>query len=327
MRQSPCCQSAAAWVSPWIQTFDGMAEQGLRCGLGDRFTTPSPHRLCHHRKVQRPLLIIDGDNLAHRAYHSTPKSVTASDGSPMNAIVGFFSMLANIWTKEQPRGIFVAWDTLGVDTYRNKLWPQYQTGRVFDAEIVKQLEMLPSLNEAFLIGVGKEAGYEADDLMAAAAAGEVNQGGTCLLLTTDKDSYQLVSEHVTVLSPQRGSRELARIGPREVVERMGVLPQQVPDFKALSGDSSDKIPGLAGIGPKSAASLLLKHGTLDHVLSNWGRPEDVELAMKFREVCLMRPDAAVALPVGSPDWTAGASSLRLLGANNLADRLSALSMS
>ena len=274
--------------------------------------------------MSRPLLIVDGDNLAHRAYHSTPKTVVGSDGTPINALVGVIGMLSRIWTEEQPRAIFVAWDTLGVDTYRSKLWPPYQTGRIFEPSIVHQLNMLPILCEAFGFGVGKHAGFEADDLMAAAALAEVAQGGTCLLLTTDRDAYQLVNESITVLAPKRGTRELDRIGPHEVVERLGVLPEQVPCYKALAGDSSDKIPGIRGIGPKAAATLLLQHGALEGVLENWSRPAEAEMALMFREVVRMRPEVAVTLPDGPPDWAAGADALRALGANNVADRVSAL---
>lgn len=101
--------------------------------------------------AKRPLLIIDGDNLAHRASHSTPKSVEN------NAIVGCTRMLVNLWEKEQPRGVFVPWDTLGIDTYRNELWPPYQTGQVFEPEIVRQFNLLPDICPAFALGVGKEA--------------------------------------------------------------------------------------------------------------------------------------------------------------------------
>ncbi|MCK9494412.1 MAG: 5'-3' exonuclease [Dehalococcoidia bacterium] len=275
---------------------------------------------------QRPLLIVDGDNLTHRAYHSTPKSVKNADGHPINAITGFFGMLSNVWSTETPRAIFVAWDTLGVPTYRHRLWPSYQEGRVFDPEIVEQLDALPEVCAAFAFGVAKAEGYEADDLMAAAAAAEVAAGGTCLLLTNDRDSYQLVSDDVTVLSPRRGVREMDRIGPPEVVERMGVLPEQVPDFKALAGDSSDRIPGARGIGPKSAAALLLRHGTLDGVLEAGVRPGEAELLLSFREVVRMRPDVPVALPPGPPDWRAGAERLREVGAGRLADRLEQLAV-
>ncbi|HVL37774.1 MAG TPA: 5'-3' exonuclease H3TH domain-containing protein [Fimbriimonadaceae bacterium] len=268
-----------------------------------------------------PLLIVDGDNLAHRAYHSTPKTVRGAEDRPINAIVGFFSMLTRIWQEEHPRGIFVAWDTLGVDTYRSKLWPAYQTGRVFDPEIVEQLELLPALCKACGMGVGKQPGAEADDLMASAARAEVEAGGSCLVLTTDRDAYQLVSDQVTVLAPKRGQRELERVDCREVVARLGVLPEQVPAFKALSGDSSDRIPGLPGVGPKSAASLLLKHGTLQRVLEQWARPEEVRLAETFYEIVLMRGDLAADLPQVQPNWSEGADTLEQIGAAGLAARL------
>ncbi|MBL8059093.1 MAG: hypothetical protein JNK63_00080 [Chthonomonas sp.] len=263
----------------------------------------------------RPLLVIDGDNLAHRAYHSYPKNE-----SETNAIIGFFGMLGRIYNEEQPRGVYVAFDTLGVDTYRNQLWPPYQGGRVFDHSIVEQLGRLPSLCRAFAFGVGKEAGYEADDLMAAAALGEAEAGGKALLLTADRDSYQLVSESITVISPQRGTRELARIGPRQVVERMGVLPEQVPDFKALAGDASDKIPGVRGCGPKSAAAMLLKHGTLDRVVAEW-TPDRAKQILMFREVARMRPEVPVELPSSPPDWAAGADALAAIGLTDLATRM------
>lgn len=269
---------------------------------------------------RRPLLIVDGDNLSHRAYHSTPKTVLGADGSPINAVVGFVSMLLRVWQEEQPRGVFVAWDTLGVDTYRSKLWPPYQTGRMFEPSIVHQLGLLPSVCEAFGFGVGKQAGYEADDLMASATLKELRDGGTCLLYTTDKDSYQLVSDDVTVIAPQRGTRVLDRIGPAQVVERFGVLPEQVPDFKALAGDSSDKIPGAKGIGPKTAASMLLRHGSLEEAISGLGEREAAQVLM-FREVTRMRPDTGVELPSNGPDWQGGVDALRLLGANGLADRV------
>jgi DNA polymerase-1 len=271
--------------------------------------------------ADRPLLIIDGDNLAHRAYHSTPASVQGNEGRPLNAVVGFFGMVSNLWTAEMPRAIFVAWDTLGVPTYRHALWPEYQTGRVFDREIVQQLEILPGLCASFGFGVGKAAGYEADDLMAAAVRVEA---GPCLLVTSDKDSYQLVTDEVTVLNPRKGVRELDRIGPAQVVEKMGVLPEQIPDYKALAGDSSDRIPGARGIGPKSAANLLLKYGDLEGVLANVNRGEEVARIRAFHEIVRMRPDVEVTVPQGPPDWLGGAEAVRALGAGALADRMTKL---
>jgi 5'-3' exonuclease len=271
--------------------------------------------------MKRPLLIVDGDNLAHRAYHSTPKTVRGTDDRPLNAIVGFFGMLARLWVDEHPRAVFVAWDTLEVKTYRHRLWPAYQSGRTFDPELLDQLKALPAICSAFGFGVGKADGYEADDVMASAMRIEVEAGGTCLLFTTDKDAYQLISDSVTVLSPRRGATAMDRIGPLEVVERLGVLPEQVPDFKALGGDPSDRIPGAKGIGAKTAASLLLRHGNLESVLDALQRPTEREQVMRFHEIVQMRSDLDVQLPSAPPDWGSGAETLRKLGAQNLADRL------
>ncbi|MEQ1934021.1 MAG: 5'-3' exonuclease H3TH domain-containing protein [Fimbriimonadaceae bacterium] len=267
------------------------------------------------------MLIVDGDNLAHRAYHTTPKTVSAPDGTPINAIVGFFSILARLWTSEGKGPVFVAWDTLGVDTYRNKLWPPYQTGRIFEPSIVTQLNMLPMVCEAFGFGVGKEPGYEADDIMATVA---LRASGPALLYTTDKDSYQLVTDRVKVLAPQRGGKPPIHIGPPQVVEILGILPEQVPDFKALAGDPSDKIPGARGIGPVTAAALLLKNGSLEAVLKDWSKPEEADQLLMFREVVRMRTNASVQLPDSKPDWVSGANALRALGADNLATRIEAL---
>jgi DNA polymerase-1 len=276
---------------------------------------------------ERPLLIIDGDNLAHRAYHSMPKSLRSKDGRPINAIIGWTNMLVTLWDSERPRSIFAAWDTLGVDTYRHKLWPSYQAGRVFDDAIVKQLDLLPTVAAAFGFGVGKRAGYEADDFMAAAAIAETRRGGRSLLLTTDRDAYQLVGDRVTVLAPRTGVRDLVRIGPEQVVERMGVLPEQIPDFKALAGDSSDNIPGARGIGPKAAAALLLTYGTLEAVLearADTIPPATAEQLLTFKRIVSMQSDVEVELPeTAPPNWSRAAARLRELGADNLSERIAA----
>jgi DNA polymerase-1 len=278
---------------------------------------------------ERPLLIVDGDNLAHRAYHSMPKSLRSSDGKrPINAIVGWTNMLLTVWEAEQPRSIFVAWDTLGVDTYRHTLLPTYQGGRVFDDAIVKQLDWLPAVAQAFGFSNGKRAGYEADDFMAAAAFAETKRGGHSLLLTTDRDAYQLVSDTVLVLAPRKGVRDLMRIGPAEVVERLGVLPEQVPDYKALAGDASDKIPGAKGIGPKAASALLLKYGTLEAILAartDTIPPSLAEQLLIFKHIVSMQgDDLEVELPeTAPPNWANAAAELGRLGAANLSERVAA----
>ncbi|MBV9357148.1 MAG: 5'-3' exonuclease [Chloroflexi bacterium] len=273
-----------------------------------------------------PLLVVDGDNLAHRAYHSIPKGVKGANGRPINAIVGWTNMLLYLWQTEQPRAVFVGWDTLGVPTYRHKLWPEYQAGRQFDDAIVKQLNWLPELCAAFGFGVGKGAGYEADDFLASAAREEEAQGGTSLVLTNDRDAYQIVTDATTVISPRKGIRELARIGPRQVVDYFGVLPEQVPDYKALAGDASDNIPGAKGVGPKAAAALLLKYGTLEHVLTAWAstglRAGELDQLRAFCQIATVHADLPVTLPAsGPPHFEAASALLRQWGANNLADRV------
>ena len=273
----------------------------------------------------RPLLVLDGDNLAHRAYHSIPKTVRGEGGRPINAVIGWTNMVLGLWDSERPRAVFSAWDTPSTPTYRHALWPEYQAGRVFDADLLEQLDLLPELARTLGFGVGKQAGYEADDFMAAAAVREAGQGGSALLVTSDRDAYQLVTERVTVLAPRKGISDMPRIGEREVVERLGVLPGQVADFKALAGDASDNIPGAKGIGPKTAAALLLRYGSLDRVLEAGalaGVGDQPERLLTFREVVRPRMDMAVDLPpTGEPNWAAGAAALRGMGADALAKRL------
>lgn len=272
----------------------------------------------------RPLLLIDGDNLAHRAYHSMPKTIQGAGGQPINSILGWTNMVIGLWEAEQPRGVYVAWDTLGIPTYRHKLWPAYQGGRNFDSELVQQLNLLPDLTRAFGFGAGKQAGYEADDFLAAAAKAEAARGGQSLVLTNDRDAFQLVSDQVTVLWPRKGISDIVRVDKREVVERLGVLPEQVPDYKAIAGDPSDNIPGAKGIGPKGAADLLLSYGTLEQVLETNARglASQAEQLLAFREMTRLRTDVSVELPdSGPPDWAAAAAKLRELGAEAAAKRL------
>ena len=207
----------------------------------------------------RPLLVLDGDSLAHRAYHGS-RPLAGAGGRPINALHGFAIMAMGLWRAEMPRAVLACWDTLTVPTYRHEEWPQYQTGREFDPEILEQLDRMPELCEALGFAWAKGPGYEADDFLATAARLETEAGGRALVVTSDRDAYQLVSDTVTVLSPRTGGYAPDRIDPAEVVERYRVLPEQVPDFIALRGDPSDKIPGAKGIGSKGAAELLLRYG-------------------------------------------------------------------
>jgi hypothetical protein len=178
------------------------------------------------RDVSAPLLAIDGDSLAHRAYHALPKSMRSAKGLPSGAIVGFANFLLRLWESEQPRTVMVGWDCVGEPTYRLEAFPAYQSGRVFDPELLEQLELLPELVRSLGFVAGKQPGYEADDFLAAAVAQEEKRGGETLVATSDRDAFQLVSERTTVLQPVKGVSELARIGPAEVRERYGVDPRR-----------------------------------------------------------------------------------------------------
>lgn len=273
--------------------------------------------------MTRPLLAVDGDSFAHRAYHAVPKrAFTRADGGPGNALVGFTTMLLRLWQAERPRAVLVAWDTLDVPTYRHGLLPGYQSGRVFDEEIVDQLGLLPGLVAACGIACAKQAGFEADDFLAAAVAAEEVRAGTALVATSDRDAFQLASERVTILQPARGVTELVRIGPAEVRERYGVEPAQVVDFIALRGDPSDRIPGARGVGEKTAASLLAEHGSLEALLDAGRFAAEADALRAYRRVATLDRGAPLPpLPDAEPDWRAGAEAAGELGLGRLADRL------
>jgi DNA polymerase I len=273
----------------------------------------------------RPLLAIDGDSLAHRAYHALPKSMKSATGRPSGALVGFTNFLLRLWQSEEPRTVVVGWDTLGVPTYRSEAFPSYQSGRVFDDALVEQLDRLPELVRALGFCAAKEAGYEADDFLAAAVAQEEGRGGLALVATSDRDAFQLVSERTSVLQPVKGVSELARIGPAEVRERYGVEPAQVPDFIALRGDPSDKMPGAKGIGPKTAAALLDQYGSLEAALADGRFSAQREELLLYRRIATM--DASAPLPSladQAPRWAEASSLAESWGLGNLAGRLEAL---
>jgi DNA polymerase-1 len=268
----------------------------------------------------RPLLVIDGDSFAHRAYHALPKTMRRSNGGPGNAIVGFTNMLLRLWQDERPRTVLVAWDTLDVPTYRHEELEAYQSGRVFDAELLEQLDLLPGVVAAAGFAVAKEAGYEADDFLAAAVTREEAARGVTLVATSDRDAFQLVSSRTTLLQPVRGTAP-ARIGPAEVRERYGVDPVQVPDFIALRGDPSDRIPGARGVGPKRAADLLRQYGSLEAMLADGRFAAEADALRLYRRIAAMDREAPLPpLPDVAPAWNAGADHARALGLPGVARR-------
>lgn len=274
--------------------------------------------------VSRPLLVVDGDSFAHRAYHALPKSIRRRGNRGAGAIVGFANILLRLYESEQPRAVLVGWDTLDVPTYRHRAYEGYQGGRQFDTELRDQLDVLPQFVAACGFACAKSPGYEADDFLAAAVADEERRGGTALVATGDRDAFQLASESTTILQPVRAG-ELARIGPAEVRERYGVEPRQVPDFIALRGDPSDKLPGAKGVGPKGAASLLRKYGTLEHALANGRFAAQADELRLYRWIATMDKSAPLpALQDQPPTWAKASALARKWELNRLADRLDAL---
>jgi DNA polymerase-1 len=274
--------------------------------------------------LRRPLLVIDGDSFAHRAYHALPKTIRRAGNNGAGAILGFANILLRLYEAEGPRAVLAGWDTLNAPTYRHKALASYQSGRVFDDELIEQLDVLPGFVMACGFASAKAPGYEADDFLAAATAREECAGGTVLVASGDRDAYQLASEATTILQPVRAG-EIARIGPKEVRKRYGVDPGQVPDFIALRGDPSDKIPGAKGIGEKSAASLLHKYGSLENTLAAGRFAAEADSLRLYRSIATM--DRSAPLPAmrdQKPSWAKAVLLARDWQLNQLADRLDAL---
>jgi DNA polymerase I len=274
--------------------------------------------------MSRPLLVVDGDSFAHRAYHALPKSIRRRGNKGGGAIVGFANLLLRLYESERPRAVLVGWDTLDAPTYRHQAFAAYQGGRQFGTELRDQLDVLPQFVAACGFACAKSPGYEADDFLAAAVADEERRGGTAIVATGDRDAFQLASERTTILQPVRAG-ELARIGPADVRERYGVEPRQVPDFIALRGDPSDKLPGAKGVGPKSAGSLLRKYGTLEGALADGRFAAQADQLRLYRSIATMDKSAPLpSLQDQTPTWPQASALARAWELNRLADRLDAL---
>jgi exodeoxyribonuclease III len=306
-------QDASDHAPVWIELREASKPRGCATARGDAApaTNVDP----------RPLLVIDGDSFAHRFYHALPKTIRRADGKGAGAILGFANFLVRLYGTEQPRAVVVGWDTLGVATERHKQFSAYQSGREFEDALVDQLDVLPEFVAACGFVNAKAPGYEADDFLAAAVAHEQRRGGTALVASGDRDTFQLASETTTILQPLRGG-QIARIGPAEVHERYGVDPQQVPDFIALRGDPSDKLPGARGVGPKGAASLLHRYGTLEDILAAGRFPAEAEMLRLYRSIATMNPAAPLpSLRSQTPTWTTASVLARAWGLVQLAERL------
>jgi DNA polymerase-1 len=275
-------------------------------------------------KPAGPLLAVDGDSFAHRSYHALPKTIRMAGNKPAGAVLGFANFLLKLYEAEQPRAVVVGWDTLEAPTYRHKAFPAYQSGRQFDRELLQQFPLLREFVAACGFTNARKAGYEADDFLAAAVALAKKRKWKIVIASGDRDSFQLASEFSTILYPVRAG-EIARIGPEQVVERYRVLPEQVPDFIALRGDPSDRLPGAKGVGESGAASLLLKYGTLEAMLKAGRFAREADQLRLFRSIATMNAKAPLpTLRAIRPDWAEAAALARTWKLGKLAERLERL---
>ncbi|MBM3146911.1 MAG: DNA polymerase I, partial [Actinobacteria bacterium] len=211
------------------------------------------------------LFLLDGSSLAFRAFFALPESIATREGFPTNALYGFSQMLLKLVAEYRPAAIVVAWDARE-KTFRHAEFEDYKAHRpqMPDA-LSQQWEHLPELVEAFGARNLVKAGFEADDILGTLVAGARAAGIGAVVVTGDRDALQLVDEDVAVMTTGRGITDVKVYTPAAVVQRYGVTPDRVPDFIGLKGDSSDNIPGVPGIGEKTAAQLLQEFGSLEAV--------------------------------------------------------------
>ncbi|MFF4860770.1 DNA polymerase I [Streptomyces sp. NPDC001231] len=220
------------------------------------------------------LMLMDGHSLAYRAFFALPaENFTTATGQPTNAIYGFASMLANTLRDEEPTHFAVAFD-VSRKTWRSAEFTEYKANRSKTPDEFKgQVELIGELLDAMNASRFAVEGYEADDVIATLATQAEAEGFEVLIVTGDRDSFQLVSEHTTVLYPTKGVSELTRFTPEKVIEKYGLTPAQYPDFAALRGDPSDNLPGIPGVGEKTAAKWINQFGSFAQLVE---RVEEVK---------------------------------------------------
>ena len=267
-----------------------------------------------------------------RAFYALPKTITGPDGTPVNALLGAANLIVREVETHNPRAVILCF---GPDaaSYRTELFPAYHSDRdEMPDELTPQWADSRAFFEAFDWTVAVSDSLEADDLLGTYARREAEAGGRALLLTGDRDMYQCAGERVTVLYVRTGNKGAEEVTPEGVRERYGVDPEQVPDFIALRGDPSDGLPGAKGVGPKTAAELLRRHGDLETLLENAigeQRPklrgaliDGREDLLAFKDIATLR-DAGVERPPDRPtDWAGAAEAAAARGMNRLAERLS-----
>jgi DNA polymerase-1 len=277
-----------------------------------------------------PLLLADTPHLLYRAFFALPDSITDADDRPVNALLGSVNQLLWCVEKYEPRAVVCCFGQESA-TYRTELYPPYHAHRppMPDA-LADQWERAPALYEALGWTVAAHAELEADDLMYAYARREVEAGGRAMILTGDRDMFQCAGDGVTILLQRARQEGPDELGAAEVESRYGIPPSVVPDFIALRGDPSDGLPGAKGIGEKTAAELLRRHGSLDAAIAGAIREkpavrrallEQADELRAFKDIATLR-DAEVERPPDRPtDRAAGAEAARDLGMGRLAERL------
>lgn len=213
--------------------------------------------------MTKKIAVIDGNSLMHRAFHAVPPTMNAPDGTPTNAVFGFMAMLLKFMDGERPDALVCAFDA-GRPEFRMKAIEGYKAQRPpMDPDLKAQFPLIEQLLEAMDVPVVRIDGWEGDDILGTIAARDEALGYETLLVTGDKDAYQLATDLTRIVTTKKGVTDIAIYGPDEVMERYGVTPEQVPDYLGLKGDTSDNIPGVPGIGEKTAAKLLQAYGSLE----------------------------------------------------------------
>ena len=254
---------------------------------------------------RRTFAVIDGNSLMHRAFHAVPPTMNAPDGRPTNAIFGFLNMFLKMIDAFYPDGVVVAFDK-GKPRVRMEMLPQYKAQRPpMDPDLHAQFPMIKELLTALNVPILQSEGWEGDDILGTMARLGEEAGCDMLLVTGDRDMYQLVTEHVNVVSTRKGLSDVAIMTPESVDDLYhGITPALVPDFYGLKGDTSDNIPGVPGIGPKKASALIAQYGSLDEVIAHADEVKGkmgenlrahIDDALLSRKVATIRTDAPVEL--------------------------------
>lgn len=254
---------------------------------------------------RRTFAVIDGNSLMHRAFHAVPPTMNAPDGRPTNAIFGFLNMFLKMIDAFNPDGVVVAFDK-GKPRVRMEMLPQYKAQRPpMDPDLHAQFPMIKELLAALNVPILQSEGWEGDDILGTMARLGEQAGCDMLLVTGDRDMYQLVTEHVNVVSTRKGLSDVAIMTTESVDDLYhGITPALVPDFYGLKGDASDNIPGVPGIGPKKASALIAQYGSLDEVIAHADEVKGkmgenlrahIDDALLSRKVATIRTDAPVEL--------------------------------